>query len=190
MKRRGIVTDVEDPRSLGRIRVKLIGFDQAGDSTPWCWPCSPFAGPGYGFCYLPVPSNEVYVEQTDEGDWVWTGFCWTTDRNPRPTDATKNVRLIQTPTGHRIKLDEDGDIEISHGNGAFLTLKPNGDIELNGSSDNVIRYSLMKIAFDSFIATFNSHTHTVTAAPGVTTAPLAPATADMTSSKVDEVKVS
>lgn len=134
MKRRGIVLDVEDPRNFGRIRVELVGYDTKGNTTPWCWPCSPFAGPGYGFYCLPAPGDEVYVERTDEGDWVWVGFCWT-ERNAKPADGTKDVRLFRTPVGHQMKFDENGDVEIVHTNGNIIAMRSNGDVEIEATSN-------------------------------------------------------
>ena len=134
MKTRGLVKNVEDPSNYGRIRVELIGYDPPTNVTPWCWPCTPFAGPGYGFYCLPVIGDEVYVEKTDEDNWVWTGFCWTS-RNPIPADGTKDVRLFRTPIGHQMKFDENGDIEIEHNSGSVITLKLNGDIEIMADKD-------------------------------------------------------
>ena len=75
-----------------------------------------------------------------------------------------------------------------------------GNIILNDGSDFAVKYNELKKAFDqlkndfnSFVnATFNAHTH-ICAAPGAASvAPLplgTPTAADMTSSKVDKVKL-
>ena len=79
----------------------------------------------------------------------------------------------------------------------FVYLKKDGTLELLGDTDYAIRYSEMKTAFDqlrddynSMVNTFNLHIH---AAPsGSTAATLTletPSTADMTASKIDEIKV-
>lgn len=134
MKTRATVIDVDDPRQVGRIRVKLIGYAAGSDESAWCWPCSPMAGPGYGFYCLPVVGDEVWVEQTAEKDWVWTGFYWS-DRKAKPTDGTADVRLIRTPIGHQLKIDEAGDIEIRHSNGSIAVLRQNGDIEVTATKN-------------------------------------------------------
>jgi len=129
MKHRGVVTSVDDPKNLGRIEVSVLGFEEGKETTPWVWPCSPLAGDGYGFYCLPEVGDEVWVEQTAEGDWVYTGFFWS-GRKPKPDDGTKKVRLFRTPSGHQIKLDEDGNIEVSHSEGHTIILKKGGDIDL------------------------------------------------------------
>ena len=139
MKRRATVIDVSDPEDYGRIRARVHGFGDDHNETPWCWPCSALAGPSYGFFCLPQVGDEVWVEQTAEKDWVWTGFFWS-GRHPKPADgAAPDVRVFRTPGGHQVKFDEAGNVEIVHGKGATIVLKPNGDIELNGSLGNVVR---------------------------------------------------
>lgn len=177
MKRRGIVTDVADPDSLGRIRVKLVGFDPRGAETDWCWPCSPLAGAGYGFFCLPQVGDEVFVEQTAECDWVWTGFFWS-GRRAAPAAGTPTVRVFRTPAGHQVKFDESGDVEIADSRGSAITLRANGDIELLGQGDiNLVNLSggvvnlsgpngepvpmgdKLEALLEEMISTFNSHTH-------------------------------
>jgi uncharacterized protein involved in type VI secretion and phage assembly len=140
LKKRGTVIDVADPKEFGRIKVQLIGYDSGGNFTPWCWPCSPFAGPGYGFYCLPVVGDEVYVENTEDGRWVWSGFCWT-ERNAKPADGTADVRVMRTPVGHQLKLDENGDVEIEHSGGSKITIKQNGDIELSAPDGKILMNS-------------------------------------------------
>lgn len=137
MKRRGIVKDVSDPKEFGRIKVQVIGYDESGNMTPWCYPCSSLAGPGYGFFCLPQIGDEVYVEKTEANDWVWTGFCWT-DRNKKPTEGTKDVRIFKTPAGHKLSFDESGDINLEHSSGSFVRLKQNGDIEVMAEKNVLI----------------------------------------------------
>lgn len=135
MKLRAKVIDVADPNQYGRIRVQLIGYDEAGNETPWCWPCSPFAGPGYGFYCLPEIDDEVYVERLETSEWIWVGFHWS-GRNPKPTDGTAKVRVFQTKAGHQLKFDEEGSVKLTHSSESHIDMKSNGDIELlheNGS---------------------------------------------------------
>ncbi len=140
VKRRAVVTEVRDPQNLGRIRVDLEGFglsktDPKHRMSPWCWPCTPFAGPGYGFFCLPVVGDEVWVEQAHSGEWVYTGFYWT-GRNPKPPDGQEpDVRVFRTPIGHQMKFDEAGDITIVHNNGNVVALRQNGDVEIVAEKD-------------------------------------------------------
>lgn len=132
LKIRGKVIDIADPKNLGRIKVKLTGFNDAKSETPWAWPCAPFAGNLYGLYCLPVVDDEVWVEQTYEGDWVYTGFFWS-ERNAKPEAGSADIRIFRTPSGHELKFDEAGSIEILNNNGSYVLLKPDGKVEVSGT---------------------------------------------------------
>jgi hypothetical protein len=143
---KGQVTRVDDPDDRGRIQVRLSGHHREANETPWAFPCSPFAGPGYGWYCLPVIDDEVLVARTVDGTWIWLGFFWT-GRAPKPTDGeAPDVRVFRTPVGHQLKFDEAGDVELIHSNGSVMTMRQNGDIEvyaaadihLNGDAFNVV----------------------------------------------------
>jgi len=82
---------------------------------------------------------------------------------------------------------------------ATLIARKNGDIEINGNSDYMVRYSKLEEAynqlksdFDSLVSTFNSHVHPGVLSGGASTAPTitpgSPSTGDITGSKIDNVK--
>lgn len=157
MKMRATVIDVNDPRQVGRIRVQLVGYAEDNCESAWCWPCSPMAGPGYGFFCLPVVGDEVWVEQTAEKDWVWTGFYWS-DRKAKPTEGTADVRLIRTPVGHQLKFMESGDIEIRHSNGSTATLKADGNVEIFAEKD-ILLNGTEKVVTTGCICNYDGRPH-------------------------------
>ena len=138
MKYRAIVTNVSDPDNKGRILARLIGFGDTDDDTqhnetPWAWPCVALAADGCGTFMVPPIGAEVWMEQTAEGDWVWTGCFWS-GRQAIPAEASApDVRIIRTPAGHQIKMDETGDLEIMHANGNVVALRQSGDIDVTVS---------------------------------------------------------
>lgn len=87
-KFRAVVTSVEDPKRLGRIRVKcphLFGDTISG----WCWPSSAMgsnsSGAPHGFVALPEPGAMVWIE-LEEGNTgrppLWTSGMWSKDSLP------------------------------------------------------------------------------------------------------------
>ncbi len=79
-KYRGIVTDIEDPLKIGRIKARVP--DVLGDEpSGWALPCVPFAGDGMGFYALPDTDARVWIEfeQGDPDYPVWTGCWWGED---------------------------------------------------------------------------------------------------------------
>lgn len=123
----GKVTDVDDPQDLGRIKVQLLGFAEGADKTPWCLPCVPLAGSGFGMFFIPQVKDEVFVEMTADGQWVYVGFNWS-GRNPKPADGAPDVRVLRMPGGQQLKFDADGNIEIDCP----------GDVSLKGDSKLVV----------------------------------------------------
>ena len=138
MKYRAIVTNVSDPDNKGRILARLIGFGDTDDDTqhnetPWAWPCVALAADGCGTFMVPPIGAEVWMEQTAEGDWVWTGCFWS-GRQAIPAESrAPDVRIMRTPAGHQIKMDETGDLEIMHANGNVVALRQSGDIDVTVS---------------------------------------------------------
>ena len=80
----------------------------------------------------------------------------------------------------------------------YIYLRANGDIEIGGNTDNMVRYSALEIAFNqlrsdlnSLITTFNSHVHTggtISGSTGTTATPGSPSTANISGAKIDKIK--
>ncbi len=137
MVHRAIVTDIDDPKDLGRIKVRIRGFgENPGDTkhnvTPWVYPCTPLAGPGYGLFCMPVVGDEVLIVRTQESKWAYLGFFWS-ERHAKPEEGspTPSVRVFRTPIGHQVKMEEDGCFEILHTNGNVIRMEANGDTFVN-----------------------------------------------------------
>jgi uncharacterized protein involved in type VI secretion and phage assembly len=109
-KYRGLVQSADDPEDLGRVEVKVPSV-YGPDLSVFALPAVPFAGPGYGVMFLPRPNDGVWVE-FEGGDPslpIWTGFWWA--RNELPGDVSADKRVIVTPAGLKVVLD-DGDKKI------------------------------------------------------------------------------
>lgn len=107
---RGIVRDVDDPEGQGRIRVEIHELLGAGKLTNWASYCTPFGGGGAGFFMLPRLGDGVWVmfERGEPTKPVWIGF-WFNAEDPPPEEAGKEVRVLQTKSGHRVVFrDEAG----------------------------------------------------------------------------------
>jgi uncharacterized protein involved in type VI secretion and phage assembly len=105
-KFRGVVTDTNDPSSLGRIKVTLETFPGWKDN--WCMPCVPYAGKNVGWFVIPEIGAHVWIEfeggNPDRG--IWTGCFWETGTIP-PT-ATPSRKIWKTPTNQLVFDDLDG----------------------------------------------------------------------------------
>jgi uncharacterized protein involved in type VI secretion and phage assembly len=131
-KYRGVVTDNEDPKNLGRLKARVP--EVLGDiETGWAWPAAPFAGNGVGIFAVPPPDSGVWLEfqAGDVSSPIWSG-CWWAD-GELPDQATPEITVLKTVAGHTITLDDtDGGekIEITDKNGAKIVLDQSG-VELS-----------------------------------------------------------
>jgi len=125
----GTVVDNDDPKALGRVRVKVP--EVFGDETSgWCLPCSPYAGSGVGLAVVPPVGSLVFVEWP-AGDTsrvpIWSGGAWPDGNGVE--DAGPETIVLTTPAGHKVVLrDESGNeaVEIESASGAKLTLSSDG----------------------------------------------------------------
>lgn len=136
-----IVTNVNDPNNLGRVKVKYPWLDDAKESN-WARVISVGAGNHRGLMVMPEVNDEVIVA-FENGQFdvpyvvggVWNGQ----DAAPMQasefySDAKVVVRKLKTRTGHELTFTEKTDsstIEILESKGLKLTLDgTNKKIEL------------------------------------------------------------
>jgi hypothetical protein len=145
-KYRGSVVDNNDPMVMGRLQVSVPAL---GLANAWALPCFPFTGDQAGAWMIPSPATGVWVE-FEQGDIdypIWSG-CWygsAAEVPPLVREASPGAPpivlqtggqttvmlsdapgptggiLLQTPTGGRISISDDG-IILSNGKGATITL--------------------------------------------------------------------
>lgn len=146
-KYRGIVSDVDDPESLCRIRatVPAILGEQA---CAWAMPASPFAGDGHGLVMLPKVGSGVWIEfeagRLDNP--IWSGAWWASGQRPDPQGNA--VRVIVSEHGHKIVLDDDADeVRVTHGGGPEIKLAADEVVITCGACE--IRISRQNISLNN-----------------------------------------
>jgi uncharacterized protein involved in type VI secretion and phage assembly len=105
----GVVSDLDDPEALGRVRVKFPHL--AGAPSDWAKQAAPMAGKGRGFFFRHEPGDEVLVafEQGDPSRPYILGALWSKEDTPPADDGQarkNNWRFIKSRSGHLIKLDD------------------------------------------------------------------------------------
>ena len=123
-KYRGIVTDNQDPKNLGRLKARVpevLGDVVAG----WALPAAPFAGDGIGLFVVPPPDSGVWIE-FEAGDVsrpIWSGCWW--GEGQLPNQATPEIKVLKAVSGHTITLDDTSGsekIEITDKSGAKIVM--------------------------------------------------------------------
>lgn len=212
-KYRGTVTDNQDPRYLGRVKMKVPEI--LGDvETGWALPCSPYAGDGCGLHAIPAPGALVLAEfeAGDPSRPLFTGCCWSSGKLPKDeggTEATPDLKILRSAEGLMVALhDDDKTIAVSDANGQNLlrvevqagkvTLKaatkvvveaPQIELVENGTHAAVFGDQLMTY-LGQLVSLFNAHMHPGQMSPvGPVTpappvAPMTPPTPDLLSVKV------
>lgn len=113
----------------------------------------------------------------------------------RPTDLEESEVVLYSKNDNSVLLNKDGEVIITGKDNTSIKLNTSGEIVLNGGSGFVTEFNEMKIAFDTLVQNFNTHTHLYLAGPGTppgtsipTPIPTVPSTADMSGAKVEKVR--
>jgi uncharacterized protein involved in type VI secretion and phage assembly len=163
----GIVSNVSDPDSLGRVKVRYPWLKDDSES-PWARVVSFMAGKDRGAVFRPDVGDEVVVlfHLGDINYPFVIGALWNgKDGIPseRGKDADNAIRLIKSKSGHQILLDD------TSGSEKITVLdKAGNSVELS-SSGVVIKSNAVKVGSssaseglvlgDAFMKLFNQHTH-------------------------------
>lgn len=129
----GIVADLDDPLSLGRVRVRLPHL--ADQLTDWSRVASPMAGKDRGFFMRPEVGDEVLLvfEQGDPRRACIAGAFWSAADTPPEDDGKKvdnNWRFFRSRSGHLLKFDDTSGAErieiVGQGGGHKLVIDVSG----------------------------------------------------------------
>lgn len=149
----GLVTNNEDPKDQGRVKVKFPWLSDKHESD-WARVVSTGGGPQRGVMWIPEVNDEVLIgfEQGDMHHPYVIGGLWNgVDSPPEPSKKVvkggKTIRRIQyTRKKHKIILDDSDDspgitIEDMNGNTIHidsktnkLTIKMKGDIDIEAAT--------------------------------------------------------
>jgi hypothetical protein len=121
-KYRGVVSDVDDPNSMGRLRASVPEVLGEVDS-PWALPCAPYSGDGMGIYAVPPVGAGVWIEfeAGDPARPIWSGCWWGTDQLPQNetgAETRPSIKIIRTESGTMLTMDDDNQvISLSDENG-------------------------------------------------------------------------
>lgn len=133
----GIVTRIDDPEKLGRIRVSLPTYGDV--ETDWIPLLSAGAGAGKGFMAFPDIGDHVLVllAHEDPGQGVVLGSLYATAKPPDAGIEGGSVQryTLLTSGGQRIRLD-DGQkvIRMENSDGSYCELSPH-KVRIHSSVD-------------------------------------------------------
>ena len=110
-----IVTDIDDPEKLGRVKCDFITADEDAGDAEWAFVAAPMAGKKSGVYFHPSV-DDVVLLAFEEGNIhspfvigsVWWDDGGSLTAEPPVEDPNKReVYIIHTPKGHKITLSEE-----------------------------------------------------------------------------------
>ena len=110
----GLVSNNQDPDKLGRVKLR---FPWLSDSleTSWVRVAVPMAGKQRGFYFLPEVNDEVLVAfEHGQIEFPYVlGALWNGKDTPPDvnSDGKNNLRMIQSRSGHIVRLDDTAGAE-------------------------------------------------------------------------------
>ena len=155
-----VVTDIVDPRNLGRIQVKFptLGGDGEGVRA-WATLLTPYADDDQGFEMLPAVDSLVVVafEAGDLRRPYIVGSAWNgQEALPQTPEAPNNKRLIKTRAGSLLEFDDTDDaakvtvsmkrghklvlddgaqeVTLTHANGCLIQFDSSGNVTITARS--------------------------------------------------------
>lgn len=189
-KYRGVVTDNNDQKKIGRIRARVpevLGSVETG----WALPALPYSGDGSGTYTVPKSGAGVWIE-FEAGDVsrpIWSGGWWKSNGLPQDRTgaaATPDLKITRSEEGLMIALqDSDKSIAISDANGQNLvlievqskkiTIKAASKVVVEAPQIELVQNSAHPLVFgddllsylNELVMTFNTHTHPGELALGV-----------------------
>ncbi|WP_396613701.1 phage baseplate assembly protein V (plasmid) [Haloferax sp. S1W] len=130
----GIVTDNQDPKDLGRVKLQFPWRD-ADDESYWARVATEMAGNEYGTYFLPEVEDEVLVafENGDIHRPFVIGSLWNGKQKPpqKNSDGKNNTREVRSRSDHKIAFDDSdkGSITIQTSAGNEIVIDDSGDSE-------------------------------------------------------------
>jgi hypothetical protein len=145
---RAQVSDVDDPKKLGRVKVVIPEVTDTAEHAEWAWPeCAPTGagavdGNAYASLFIPPSGAWVWVEflDGDRDQLVWKPGWIGDDELPDELKTNyPNRRGWKTPSGHLFLFDDTGDadqafVQLVHRNGSGLAFNGDGSASLTAAT--------------------------------------------------------
>jgi uncharacterized protein involved in type VI secretion and phage assembly len=175
----GIVSDIADPKNLGRVRVDFVWLAPTSDSVPdpdgkkksaysyWARVATLMGGKSRGTYFIPEVGDEVLVafEDGDINRPMVLGCLWNRDDPPpekMDSDAKNDVRSIWSRSGHKIILNDSDDkpsitiVDQTGDNSIFIdsknnamTIKVNGDLTIEAAGKLSVKAKEIAVKSDT-----------------------------------------
>ncbi len=118
------VTDVNDDKGFGRVKVKFQWQEGSSEKTPWIRVASPYTGKDKGFYIIPEVDDQVLVafeNNHPDKPYVLTGM-YNSDAKPEWFDAKNKYKGFKSKGGNKWKFDDEAkEIQMHAPNSILMT---------------------------------------------------------------------
>jgi uncharacterized protein involved in type VI secretion and phage assembly len=128
----GIVRSLDDPQNLGRVQIYFPWLSETNQSY-WARIATLMAGSERGSWFMPEVGDEVLVafEHGNSQHPYIVGFLWNGQSKPPNKGINRQVRRLQTVSGHILEFDDRPGLEkitikTRIGNEISITETPSG----------------------------------------------------------------
>lgn len=139
----GVVTNIDDPDGLGRVKVRLLNRDDSNTETKFIRVVTWMSGQEWGAYFLPEVGDEVIVGFCggDMSQPYVLGSLWNKNKKvpQQIKDGKNNIKMIKTKTGHSIIFNDEenkGSIEIISAKGLNIKIQDEKSIISIGDKDD------------------------------------------------------
>ncbi|MEM1032350.1 MAG: phage baseplate assembly protein V [Myxococcota bacterium] len=182
-KYEGVVEDTDDPMELGRLRARVPAVLGEEVVSGWALPCAPVGGGmDRGALWLPEVGDTVWIEFAagDLSRPIWAGTFWGSPESTGQSDDLGEETGTEVPThdgdkagpgraiwktkaGHRIVLDDEGEVVIFAHGGDQAAIRLTKDGEVVVEAEKILLggdgASKSLVLGEDLQQLFNSHTH-------------------------------
>lgn len=142
-----VVTALDDPENLARVKVRLLGLDGEGNAEIWARVALPFAGDHRGTYFIPDVDDEVLCAFVagDARFPVVLGGLWNGRSQPPETmsGGQNRLKVIRSKNGVKLTMDDQDGQEkfiLETPGGQKVTLKDGpGEVIIEDSSGNSMK---------------------------------------------------
>ena len=162
----GQVIDRDDPQSLGRVQVKVLGIHTATTGLPWAFPVQPLLG------------NEQFTVP-DEDAWVMVMFLngqplqpvyFGQLRTSELTDEEKETfgfTVDDDGTVVEVTVDrENKEVVVGTDSTDWTIIVAGGTIQIKGSTIELRESAFRRLLDERAASAYNTHNHVVTGVQG------------------------
>ena len=135
-----LVTDNNDSKGLGRIRVKFHWMG-GEEKTPWLRIASPHGGDSKGMFFIPEVGEEVIVgfEGDSPAKPFVLGMVWNSNAKTTFSNDKNDIKAIQTRSGNLIVMDDkEGSVHVADAKGNDMKIDGSGNIKITASDSIVL----------------------------------------------------